>query len=163
MTEYYLRLEDKREERIMNYFTKEDSKIVKGLAIIFMLMHHLWTSSNNTWRELKYIFNIQEISSISFLGGAGKICVSIFFFIGGYGIYQCSQSENFNIVERIKKLYIAYWKVFFILIPIAFIFFGNQSSYLNNTSLCNRYEEFRINEFILNLLGISASYNSEWW
>lgn len=25
-----------------NYFTKEDTKVIKGIAIILMLTHHLW-------------------------------------------------------------------------------------------------------------------------
>lgn len=90
-----------------NYFTKEDTKIIKGIAIILMLIHHLWGFPDRIiGGELKHILNIDGKSIISLIGAYGKICVSIFFFLGGYGIYMNAKKKNFDLLEKIKGLYI---------------------------------------------------------
>lgn len=146
------------------FFSKEDTKIIKGVAILFMLMHHLWGFPDRIAGDgLKYAFHIFGQSSIQYFGSYGKICVSLFFFLGGYGIYISSLNRPFDIISRIKKLYISYWKVFIIFIPIAFIFFSKQPLYCKEEVICFAYNTFSWNEFLLNLLGLSSSYNREWW
>lgn len=93
----------------------------------------------------------------------GKICVSLFFFLGGYGIYISSYGEKFDIIGKIKHLYFSYWKVFLIFIPIAFMFFCNQPSYCEDLSMCMRFALFRWRDFLKNFIGIDTTYNGEWW
>lgn len=50
-----------------------------------------------------------------------------------------------------------------IFIPIAFIFFNNQPMYCQSIKICNRYAVFKWSEFFGNMLGVSCTYNSEWW
>ncbi|MBR3661280.1 MAG: acyltransferase family protein [Bacilli bacterium] len=146
------------------FFSKLDTKIIKGLAIILMLMHHLWAFPNRiAGGQLKYLFKVNELSSLVFFGKFGNICISIFFFVGGYGIYKLSEKNNFNIFNNIKKLFINYWKVFFIFIPIGFIFFNNQIAYCENISIYSRFSNFDKYDLIKNFLGFSHSLNSEWW
>ena len=146
------------------YFSKLDSKIIKGFAILLMLMHHLWYFPNRiAGGELKHLFTINGKSSLIFIGGFGKICVSLFFFVGGYGIYKLSEKKNFNIFNNIKKLFISYWKVFLIFIPIGFLFFRNQITYCEEAYICSRYSVFNIYDLINNFLGFSSSLNYEWW
>lgn len=50
-----------------------------------MLIHHLWTFPERlVGGELNHLFNIFGGSSIFIIGSFGQICVSIFFFLGGY-------------------------------------------------------------------------------
>ena len=93
----------------------------------------------------------------------GKICVSIFFFLGGYGLYIQSKNNGFSIIKRIKKLYTAYWKVFVIFIPIAFIFFKNQIAYCNDPNIYTKFNDFNFGIIIKNFVGLSSSLNNEWW
>ena len=145
-------------------FTKTDTKMVKGLAIILMLMHHLWYFPDRiAGGELKYLITMFDSSSISVLGLFGKICVAIFFFVGGYGIYKSSLKKNFNILNNIKKLYINYWKVFLLFIPIAFLFFSNQFPYCTNINIYSKYAVFGWKDIFNNFLGFSSTLNSEWW
>lgn len=137
-------------------FTKEDTKIIKGVAILLMLAHHLWAYPERLSGKL--ISLGMGIGYIEYLGNFGKICVSIFFFLSGYGIYKSSLNKKVDIIKRIKKLYKTYWKVFVIFIPIAFLLFRNQSG-----SLWHQYSSFDLTEFIKNFIGISSSYNREWW
>lgn len=142
-------------------FTIEDTKIIKGLAIILMLTHHLWAFPDRLNGTLNSYFNIFGESINIYIGNFSKICVSLFFFLGGYGIYICSKERGFTILSRIKKLFISYWKVFLIFIPIGFIFFNNQE--LFSTSMYPRFNVFSIKEVFTNFLGMSSSLNGEWW
>ena len=57
-----------------NYFSKEDTKVIKGITIILMMMHHLWAFPGRiSGGELKYFFEILGQSSISYLGMFSKI------------------------------------------------------------------------------------------
>lgn len=134
-------------------FTKDHTKIAKGVAILLMLTHHLFAFPERIHLSQGYI-SILSIgnNNIEFiLGVFGKICVSIYMFLSGYGIYMSSLRKNnitlSNSFNRIKKLYINYWIVFILFVPIGFIFFNNQ---------------LNIREFILNFIGWSSSYNGEW-
>lgn len=98
-----------------------------------------------------------------FFGLFGKICVSIFFFVGGYGIYKLSEKKEFNIFNNIKKLFVNYWKVFLIFIPIGFTFFSNQKAYCENITIYSRYSSFNKYDLIDNFLSLSSSLNGEWW
>lgn len=77
-------------------FTRNDTKVVKGIAIILMLMHHLWAFPERLPTNMQInIFNIKlnDIDLLQQIGMFGKICVPIFMFLGGYGLYKkCKKS-----------------------------------------------------------------------
>lgn len=135
-------------------FTKEHTQIAKGMAIILMLIHHLFAFPNRilTKQSYKSLLLINGLQIEYYIGVFGKICVAMFLFLSGYGLYIITSKNNkFSIKDaiiRISRLYINYWTVFLIFIPIGFIFFGRT---------------LNIKEFILNFLGLSSSYNGEWW
>ena len=141
-----------------------DSKKIKGLAIFLMLMHHLWSFPARIYgSEIKYFFDIFGTTSFLYLGFFGKICISLFFFVSGYGIYSISSKKDFTILRRIKKLYINYWKVFLVFIPIAVLLFNKQSAYCLHSDIYARYVNVSFTDIINNFLGFSFSLNSEWW
>ena len=144
--------------------SKANSKIIKGLAILLMLIHHLWFFPERiAGGELKYLFYIMGRSTISILGSFGKICVSLFFFVGGYGIYIQSKNRSFNILKNIKKIYKNYWKVFLIFIPIGYLLFSNQTPYCADEKIYTNFLFFGYNYILANFLGFSSSLNGEWW
>lgn len=149
---------------MMTNFSRDDTKAMKGIAIFLMLMHHLWTFPQRLpGGELEYLFRIFGQSSISYIGSFGKICVSLFFFLGGYGLYVSQQRGRFDLIGRIKNLYINYWKVFVIFVPIAFLFFADQPPYCEAEYVYSKFSQFSYQQLIGNFLGVSHSYNSEWW
>ena len=113
------------------YLDKEDTKGLKGVGIIMMLALHLWSFPERLpgmggGVELKHFFELFNQSSIFLLGGFGNICVDLFFFLSGYGISKsCPQGMEYYF-RRIKSIYIEYWKVFFVFVPVAFLLFNNQ-------------------------------------
>jgi len=58
--------------------TKQDTAVLKGIAIIAMLMHHLWGCPPD-WVE-------PYTGVLGFFGNVGKVCVAIFLFCSGYGL-----------------------------------------------------------------------------
>ena len=146
------------------YLSIDDSTVMKAIAILLMLSHHLWTFPERiAGGALESLISFSNLPLTVHLGVFGKICVSMFFFLGGYGLYRRYFGKRYNIVERLKKLYFAYWKVFLIFVPIGFIFFSNQDAYCQDVGVYTAFSEFSIKEFVLNFFGFVSTYNREWW
>ena len=146
------------------YLSIDDSTVMKAIAILLMLSHHLWTFPERiAGGALESLISFSNLPLTVHLGVFGKICVSMFFFLGGYGLYRRYFGKRYNIVERLKKLYFAYWKVFLIFVPIEFIFFSNQDAYCQDVGVYTAFSEFSIKEFVLNFFGFVSTYNREWW
>ena len=145
-------------------FPKSDTQIIKGLAILLMLMHHLWFFPDRiAGGELKYLFTFLGKASTNIMGSFGKICVSLFFFVGGYGIYKKSEEKDFNILKNIKKIYLNYWKIFLIFIPIGYLFFSNQKAYCTDPVIYSVFSKFSFSNLLPNFFGVSSTLNREWW
>lgn len=136
-----------------NAFTKDHTEVAKGIAIILMLTHHLFAFPDRI--KIGEYISILEIKNINlefFIGGFGKICVGMYLFLSGYGMYFVLRKKGeFKFIDsynQLKKLYFNYWIVFILFIPITFIF---------------SYNKFDLFEFILNFIGLGSTYNKEWW
>lgn len=151
-----------------NHFTSNDTRVVKGIAILLMFMHHLWTFKKRIPYEYPITtpmltFTLKGVEVFETIGSFGKICVSLFMFLGGYGLYkQYLAKHQPPLSKKIIGIYKSYWKVFFLYVPIGFLFFSEQLQY-TEAAWHSRYANFDLNTFILNFLGLSWSYNSEWW
>ncbi len=145
-------------------FTKKDATIIKGVAIVCMLMFHLWAFPDRiAGGELKFFSTVFEIGAPEYFGSFGNICVSLYFFLSGYGLYQSSLTVHFDILGKVKRLYLTYWKVFVLFVPLAFLFCTNQPDYCEYAEICHRYGEFHWEEYFRNFFGFNSSYNGEWW
>lgn len=132
-------------------FDKEKTKILKGLAILFMVAYHVFATPS-LFNKYISIFNIGRFQIEYLIGEFGHTCVSIFLFLSGYGIYKSSLNVNFSykrIALRILKFIINYWIIFTLFIPLGFLFF-------------NTYK-FNIVELINNFIPINTTYVGEWW
>jgi hypothetical protein len=146
------------------FLSVNDTIAMKAIAILFMLMHHLWAFPDRiAGGPLESILHFSNFPLTVHIGVFGKICVSIFFFLGGYGLYKKYFGKRYNLAERLKKLYFAYWKIFVIFVPIGFIFFSNQNTYCADAGVYSAFSTFSIKEFLLNVTGIESTYNKEWW
>ena len=146
------------------FLSVNDTIAMKAIAILLMLMHHLWAFPDRiAGGPLESILQFSNFPLTVHIGVFGKICVSIFFFLGGYGLYKKYFGKRYNLAERLKKLYFAYWKIFVIFVPIGFIFFSNQNAYCADAGVYSAFSSFSIKEFLLNVTGIESTYNKEWW
>lgn len=122
--------------------TKDYSNMMKGVAVLLMIIHHLWGFPCRV--PGLHILHVEEQ-----IGIASKICVSIFMFLSGYGLYYTfKKNGTVRVTKRLKAIYERFWKVFFVFVPLGFLFFDRS---------------FHLQEFLLNLLCLDDSYNLEWW
>lgn len=66
-------------------FTKKDTALVKGVAILMMLFHHCFESAGRYSGFTLNFFPLTEAQTIT-IASFFKICVAVFVFLSGYGI-----------------------------------------------------------------------------
>lgn len=130
---------------------KKDVLNIKGLTVILMILHHLFAYKNiNEYVSIIPFFTIEGYTIEKIVGLFGKICVTTYLFLSGYGMGK-KYPQTIKIKDSIKqcwKLYKIYIIVFLVFIPWRFLFKGNV---------------FELKEFLLNLIGYYSTYNKEWW
>ena len=93
----------------MKLLTKNDTRVIKGAAVILMLMHHMWAFQERIADGgLKGLIPLGNTYLFVFLGHFGKVCVPLFFFLGGYGLAKRYEGRKFDALGRLKKLYLSY-------------------------------------------------------
>lgn len=134
--------------------SKNDIKVTKGVAILFMLLLHLFCR-----KEVKGLYEtcilIKGTPLIYYLALFGDACVPIYCFASGYGLFISSNNEqklyfNKNIM-RIFKLLINYWIVLVGFVIIGFI-----------VGMSDLFPGSLV-KFLLNFFVLSSSYNGAWW
>lgn len=138
--------------------TLNETWVIKAIAIIAMLVHHLF------YEHPEFGDTIVNI------GMSGKICVALFVFLSGYGMatsfpkdikgrFNSTKTFVFTLCKRYAKFYLNYWFIFFVFVPIGFFFFDRplEAAYGENANL--------IKSFISDLFGQQSfnSYNITWW
>ena len=100
-------------------FSKENSLAIKGIAILMMMWHHCFLSG----RFEEYTIDFRPLSERQIINVAVfcKVCVSLFVFVSGYGLYYTwlkaqknNQSESQWICEKLIRTLSNYW---FIVVP----------------------------------------------
>lgn len=135
----------------------KETLIIKAVAIIAMLVHHLF-------------YEHPEFGgTIINIGVIGKICVFLFVFLSGYGMtvsfpkvsgrLVCAKTFFFILCRRLAKFFLNYWFVFFISILIGILFFNRplEAAYGAKANL--------LKSFVRDFLGQQGffSYNVTWW
>jgi len=122
-------------------FDKQMSSIVKGCAILFMMMLHCYGKEYAV--SLNYDFAV-----FSHFNGVFKICIGIYSFMVGFG-YAFSKNKDWHYsIQHIKKLLVPFWVILFVF----------------TLPLC--YQEVidrGIVSFIYELFGISSHFNWYSW
>ena len=115
--------------------------MIKGIAVLMMLTHHLWGFPER-------VADLQLGGVYVQIGSACKMCVSIFMFLSGYGLYVTyRKKQTIDCPKRVWNTYRRFWQVMMVFVPLGLLF-G-----------CT----FDLQEFISNALCLTCSYNHEWW
>lgn len=135
-------------------FTRKDTKILKGVAICFMLYHHLFAFPERVMAGSfvsLYYFGDTNLSVC--LGAFGRICVPMFTFLSGYGCYMAAAKTDDMaglVRRRLWGHYKTFWMVFFVCLPgLIYTHRAMRSTLLY--------------ELIYHSLGLHTSFNDEWW
>ena len=97
-------------------FTRDHTQVLKGIALLLMIVHH--TSTPSLWAdEGSDIFAIFQ-----YLQKSAKICVYIFAFLVGYGFY-CSKNKTIQYsLKRCCLLLVPFWIMLFgIFLPLSIV------------------------------------------
>ncbi len=145
--------------------TKNQSNFLYGIAILFMLYHHLYCIPERIQYEYfslldNIFFFIKNISIERKVAWFSKICVAIFAFLTGYGTAKTLKSNvdhnpflNLllsykNIIIRILKLMLKLSLVLAVFLPLYYLF---------------KNKTFSLDLILNHILGKSSSINGEWW
>lgn len=116
---------------------------MQGRRRSLLLCHHhfLFVSKTGLWHAI---------------GLYGKLCVAMFVFLSGYGLYRSWRGVVHNYF-RLIRLYANYWIVAAIFIVLSACFFGR--------GLHDVYQDRWPMQFLLEIVGIefSNSFNPTWW
>ena len=132
--------------------TKQDSKMAQGIAIIGMVMLHLFCRKEN----LPYSVNIfiGDVPLLYYFGLFGDICVPIYCFTSGYAqghlIVTEKQDYRKNSLKRASKLILHFWLILIIFSVIGLL--------VGDKNIPGSIESFLGNMFVYRL-----SYNGAWW
>ncbi|MGP4074906.1 acyltransferase family protein [Halobacillus sp. K22] len=134
-------------------FSKNDIKILQGVAILMMLALHLFARKDvGGLYETFPLFN--DVPLVYYFGLFGDACVPIYLFASGYGLYitmNKSVSNSSKNLRRIVQLLIRFWVILFTFLGIGLIM-GNMQAFSGG-----------FYEFFLNFFLLSNSYNGAWW
>lgn len=153
-------------------FSKEDSVIVKGFAVLIMVYYHSVALSGKS--------NLWILGAV--MSRLGNICVPMFAFISAYGISKNIESNDVRwnqcvdlILFRIKKIYTSYLPAFYFCLVVTLLldamcnlFFGTDYATIQNT-YGDGLQGFW--HFIVNMFGFSHLFygsfhytlNQTWW
>lgn len=135
--------------------TKNQIKMTKGVAILFMLLLHLFCTRSYEGLYTPLIF-IGDTPLVYYLALFGDCCVAIYCFCSGYGLlisYKNNKENYFkNNLMRIFKLYINFWIILFIFVVILGPIMGQGENYPGT-----------LKEFILTFTALDPAYNGAWW
>lgn len=114
-------------------FVLRDTQIQKGVAILILILLHLFFRGEAAWPFFDYSWTIENKPWITTLLKNGKICVDIFVIYSGYGL-----NESFNkkiqgkqksirisikfVTAHLVKLYTNFWVIFWIYLSAGMIF-----------------------------------------
>lgn len=139
-----------------NGITKKQSAVLQGVAIWMMVYHHLFSFVT----EYASLLPFMQADAARRIAWLCKLCVAIFAFVSGYGIYHVMQAQNRErfagrlLAEyrgslwRILKLYGRLWLVLAIYMGL---FFGILR------------QPFLPEQFLGNLTALDPTYNGAWW
>lgn len=143
-------------EGVLMEFTKQQMTITKGIAILFMLLLHLFCTKDYLGLFQPWIM-IGDVPLVYYLALFGDCCVAIYCFCSGYGLmvgYRHNREgyHQRNLL-RLVKLYINYWIIFVIFVVILGFIFNKVDFMLGNPKIV-----------LLAFLGLDTEYyNGAWW
>ncbi len=127
-------------ERITLSFGKDKTAIIKGIAIVFMIILHCGEPEN-------YQIDVPSLHSqwlVHFMESF-KICVGIFTFMVGYGYAFARKKDWHYSFQHIKKLLIPFWVILFVFtLPFCF-------------------REVTLSQWLLNMFGVNSHFNWFSW
>lgn len=134
--------------------SKNDTKVLKGIAILLMLLLHLFCRKDSDGMYTTFL-SLDGVPLLYYLALLGDACRPIYLFLSGYAFYIVINKQRDSIlgknIRRILKLACNYWIVLIIFVSLGFLM-----------GLTNEFPG-SVSKFLLNFFMLSNSYNGAWW
>lgn len=138
------------------FISKEESIMIRGLAVMLMVFHHLFAFPERISYSYFAPLDFTGLHLETILAYYGRICISIFAFLTGYGMIQKERNKEHQSIRRgyrstmrqLTKFLVRFWLVYVIWVPLGIV----RGNY-----------EWEARAFFRGLLGLNCKYNQEWW
>lgn len=156
-------------------FDKRQTTIAKGVAVLLLLWHHLFYNAPSQYDDFVTLFTFRNIPVESFIADFCKVCVAIFLFLSGYGLFKSYHSymnknssdgklpfkkQVYYVKNHLIKLLSSYWFVFVIFVPLG-LFFGKPFYvYYGFNPVYYLTDFFGVNYLFF---GMNGTMNVTWW
>ena len=149
----------------MNELSKNDSNIIKGVAIILMMFHHLFrlASFSKGYNTNFFPFTVNRMARLCTFF---KICVSLFVFITGYGLlknYKKNKNRQTFFIQRYFKIISPFWFVAIIYFIYTQLYNGKFINFFFSKNIYTGIFNVLINFLGLSGLVQTANYSGNWW
>lgn len=141
-------------------FSVIDTNFAKGIAILFLLFHHLFYLSP------KMGFMLSTGKTLEFyIATVMKVCVAMFLVLSGYGVYESTKGKAIKYFSFMKKNLIKilfnYWFIWLLFVPVGFLIIGGDF-------FTKVYKQDIIQNLLINLTGMQKMFMTPsildtWW
>lgn len=144
-----------KEKGLKEGITRRQSSELQGIAILLMFFHHFFMEMPSD--PTPWFLNPGLAVKLAWFG---KICVALFAFVSGYGMYYVLQREEKTgffrglrkdyrtVLRQLFAVYRKYWLIFALFPGI---------------ELLTGARPFEPKEFFLNFFAVSTTYQATWW
>lgn len=151
----------------MTRFNRNDTNTIKGIAVIMMMIHHIMAKPDKLPKDISFyrLLTLSSGRSIErIFADYCQVSICIFTFLAGYGLYsRYRETVEYRLGKRLCNLYIDYWIVFLIFIPIGYLLCRNQPTYASADWICHIFDKVGIKGIISNFISFENTLNIEWW
>lgn len=135
------------------YLSKDKTLMTKGLAILCMVILHLFCRKGNEVYGTPLLWLTSGVPVVYILGFLAEICVPLYSMCSGYAHYAIGENNRLGFKNNLKRIFrflLNYW-----IVVILFSLLG----------LLVRTPDIpvSISDFLQNLFMLSTSYNGAWW
>lgn len=150
-------------EKTLLRLSLQESNALKGIALIFLLTHHLFYAGN---MPVDTIMTRGGHSVVQLVGVWCRVCVPLFVFLSGYGLAISSQHIRWDNLwqfyrKRYIKLMINYWFIYALFVPFGVFVMGRTFLKVYHGSWIRPIYDF----FGLHYAFTKdySGYNATWW
>lgn len=154
-------------------FDLRQTNISKGVAVCFLLWHHLFFNNPSMYKHYVSLLVFDGIPAEAMISDICKVCVAVFLILSGYGMHKSykrclEKSSNkgirfdLNFIRyRLLKLYIPFWMVFIIFVPLGLLLGRNYDAVYGSNPVNGIIDFFGLS-FLFHG-SASNTANAAWW
>ena len=131
-------------------FTRDHTQVIKGVAILFMMILHVGGSGATYDVPMR---TMAEYPLLGFLHPSLKLCVGIFTFMIGYGYAFAKVKDWHYSIKHVWALLKVFWMILLVITVPSILIIGGGNSLKENG----------VGDFVQNLFGVSESLNWYSW